>query len=145
MAKLCSAILAVSLLLAAAAALAEDAGKYTRLVIPVVNQSGEMAVLSLDKKVTTPGRRYLDTKHAVTLSVNDPAQDGLRLDYEHLLDISQVDKGIKPLCRVKVKTANTAGRPGSLLTYCSAASNDLRCRLQVFSEAQVCYVLITVR
>ena len=145
MAKLWSAILAVSLLLAAAPALAEDADKYTRLVIPVVNQSDEMAVLSLDKKVTTPGSRYLDAKHAVTLGVNDPARDGLRLEYEHILHISQVDKGIEPLCRVRINVANTAGRPGSLLTYCSAASNDLRCRLQVFSEAQVCYVLVTVR
>ena len=73
MAKLWAAILAVSLLLAAAPALAEDAGKYTRLVIPMVNQSNEMVVLSLDKKVTTPGSRYLDAKHAVTLGVNDPA------------------------------------------------------------------------
>lgn len=145
MAKLWSAILAVSLLLAAAAALAEDAGKYTRLVLPVVNQSDEMVVLSLDEKVTTPGRRYLDSKHAATLGVNDPARDGLRLEYEHILHISQVDKGIKPLCRVRIKTANTAGRPGSLLTYCSAASNDLRCQLQVFSEAQICYALVTVR
>ena len=145
MAKFWSAILAVSLLWAAVPALAEDASKYTRLVIPVVNQSDEMVVLILDKKVTTPGRRYLDAKHAVTLGVNDPAHDGLRLEYEHVLHISQVDKGIEPLCRIKVKTANIAGRPGSLLTYCSAASNDRHCRLRAFSEAQVCYVLVTMR
>ncbi|MBU1155188.1 MAG: hypothetical protein KKC30_05705 [Proteobacteria bacterium] len=145
MTKFWAAILAVILLGTAAPAMAEGESYFTRLVIPVVNQGEEMVVLSLDEKITTPGHRYLDKKRAVTLSVNDPARDGLRLEHEHFLIISQVEEGIEPLCRVKLKTANTAGRPGSLLTYCAASSNDERCRLQVYSEAQVCYVLVTVR
>ncbi|MBU4565638.1 MAG: hypothetical protein KMY53_04500 [Desulfarculus sp.] len=145
MTKFWAAILAVILLGAAAPAMAENESSFTRLVIPVVNQGQEMVVLSLDEKITTPGHRYLGKKRAVTLSVDDPAFDGLRLEYEHVLIISLVEEGIEPLCRIKMKTANTAGRPGSLLTYCSAASNDERCQLQVYSEAQVCYVLVTVR
>lgn len=145
MGKFWATIVAVSLLWAAAPALAEDAGGFTRVVIPVINQNQEMVVLTLDGTVTTPGRRYLDTGHAVTLEASDPARDGLRLEYEHVLDVSQVSQGIEPWCRVKIKTVNTAGRPGSALIYCAAAATSDRCVLQIYNEAQVCWVLVQVR
>lgn len=145
MAKFWTAMLAASLLWAAAPVWAEEAGSHTRLVMPVVNHSGTMLVLDLDRKVTTPGRRYLDQGRSVTLQADDPARDGLSLRYTHDLIISQVQEGVEPWCRVSVHTANTAGRPGSLLTYCAAASTSPRCRLQVYNEAQVCWVLVTVR
>ncbi|MBU1275420.1 MAG: hypothetical protein KJ720_08595 [Proteobacteria bacterium] len=133
-----------SLLWISATALAGEEAKFTRLVIPVVNQNELMVLLDLDGTVTTPGRRYLDAGHSVTLKTSDPALDGQRLEYQHTLDISRVDQGIEPWCRVKIKTVNDAGRPGSVLTYCSAASSDQRCALQVYNEAQVCWVLVTV-
>ncbi|MCB2191343.1 MAG: hypothetical protein KQI62_07240 [Deltaproteobacteria bacterium] len=144
MAKFWVAILAVCLLGVSASALAQDAQPHTRLVIPVINQGDEMVVMDLDHKVTKPGSRYLAKKHSATVSLNDPARQGRRLSYDHTLVISRVTHGIESLCRIKIHTSNIAGRPGSRLTYCSAASDDERCRLELYNEAQVCYVLVTV-
>lgn len=144
MGKLWAFILTASMLWAAAPALAGEKDYFTRLVVPVVNQNEQMVVLVLDGTATIPGRRYLDAGRAVTLEASDPARDGQRLEHQHILDINRLDHGVEPWCRVGIKTANDAGRPGSVLTYCSAVSSDQRCTLQVYNEAQVCWVLVTV-
>ena len=145
MGKLWAVILAVSLLGFAALARAEEPTGFTRVVIPVVNQTDGLAVLSLDGGTTLPGHRYLEAGRAVTLEARDPAQVNQRSEHEHILNFSLVRQGVEPWCSVKVKTANTAGRPGSLLTYCAAAASDEHCALQVYSEAQVCWVLVQIR
>ena len=145
MGKFCILIAALGLLLGATVVLAQEQATCTRLVIPVVNQTQGMLLLDLDGLTTTPGRRYLDEGKSVALVATDQASEDRRLDYEHTLDISRVDHGIEPWCRVKIKTANAMGRPGALLTYCVAASSNEDCSLQVYNDAQVCWVLVTVR
>lgn len=118
---------------------------FTKLVIPVVNQSGAMLLLRLDGKVKTPGRHYLDQGKSVTFTALDPAREGPRHDYQHVLAVSQGSGGFGPICRVTVDTANQLQDGNSRQLYCAATADDGACQLQVYSEAQVCFVLVTVR
>lgn len=145
MRKTFAALLAASLLWAAAPALAEGPALYTKLVIPVVNQSGAMLLLRLDGEVKTPGHHYLDRGKSVTLTAMDPARQGPRQNYQHVLAVSQGNGGFGPVCRVTVDTANQVQDGNSRQLYCAATADDGACQLQVYSEAQVCFVLVTVR
>ena len=145
MAKMFAALVAASLLWAAAPARAEGQAFFTKLVIPVVNQSGAMLLLSLDGKTDTPGRRYLDQGKSVTLTALDPARQGPRQRYQHVLAVSQGNGGFGPVCRVTVDTANQVQGGNSRQLYCAATADDDACQLQVYNDAQACYVLVTVR
>lgn len=145
MAKMFAALVAAGLLWAATPATAEGQALYTKLVIPVVNQGGAMLLLSLDGKADTPGHRYLDQGRSVTLTAVDPAREGPRRRFRHVLAVSQGNGGFGPVCRVKVDTANQVQGSNSRQLYCAATADDDACQLQVYSDAQNCFVLVTVR
>jgi hypothetical protein len=140
-----AALVAASLLWAAAPARAGEPAAFTRLVIPVVNQSGAMLLLRLDGVVKTPGHHYLGQGKSVTLTAVDPAREGPRQNYQHVLAVSQGGGGFGPVCRVTVDTANQVQGTNSRQLYCAATADDDACQLQVYNEAQICFVLVTVR